>query len=1138
MQKQIWQKLRLKGVERVKNKRFLSLIAALLLFVLATCLLPASSAYAAAGTVRVNGIEVYDTKNILARNTVANALNAYYNPRNTNYCFFGFHEYDDKLYRACAYVNGRYIGGEAFTFSFADGLTDTQFPCEFIDNLSYWDCGYKDFTKAFNNYKVNSSKPTQGYYDSLGYNAQCWVQIMGEVLKAYDYYDFNYDLSSDTTLAEAVAHAKGNSINSISNSVFSMNFKHFKEFCNRIAKYDEGTMNIKYAYKNYVAYGGGNYSDNTKQLAANYINNSDLGRSVLSQIGENNEVYAVSGKVASFDVANESSGAKGIMKIVMNSFGALIYFIGWVVSGILGLLQISLDAIIMGRVNGNGIMVDGHYTTLFQFGLEPGNVYGTVAAAIYSVIRQYAFLIMSVVAMFMYIKSILSFAPPKASIMDDGGTGKITLSVVKNIAICFAALMLMPMALQGALELRDMGVYYLTKDIRLQLFGSGAGALSIEDSVRPSGLSDGNLLFKSVLWCVVLGSEFVFLLNYLGYALHGVVLVAVFPFVCVRALMRGPRFFNEWINSFVGVLIYPLVDSIIFMLPSAFLKIGESFDAGGQIAFSLIAALLIYLFKPMRHIVFDVLDIKGSSTESATSGAVSAIKGFVGSVVRKSTAGKKDSQASSGTSASESAEKTREAAEAAQASAENADTAAEGASVKNGEGLQPIKAPETSQYRTAFFNKKAELHAEMEKDREKGQESEYNNAERATKQDNTHVALGLTGDFRRKFVDRIKDNAGTSSLNMLKGVASGYARFGPAVAGAALGAATGNAVLGASAGYGVGRLGTKAVARGAQELVNLHRDKQDYDQMVSDEIDARKPSNQVESMKNEIELQGSGKPIVMKDGENLLNIPTAKIKTYGDNYEDLTLVTSHLDDFDNSDISVEQREFVQKGADNVLANADYFDNAIKNFGGCKEMSIIKDKDGNNVVGYSYDTFRDRKWLRDSNAPALALKELSREMINDCKLSPEKYSDPTKVMEMINSKYMTDDRIAKQTRIVVGRNMAADDSPYLEKLNKTMNEAALSSEHPRTLSGDHNVDVFANKQVVQYMADKFVSSQEFLDDDKLLNNLKYSKDEYKGNQEYNAEEDYLGGHKKMEAIRSSLSEMSPEEVPEQLRFLFR
>jgi hypothetical protein len=1115
---------------------------------------PASPTYAAVENIV---LEVYDIRDVNDRIYVLKKLNDYYG---------------GGIYGRFSFVNGvlhaEYSGGSVGSEKpFSDDLTIYEYPKSFIDNLSYWDCSFKEYNHAVLNYQVNSKHHgSKEFIESLDELDLAWAKLLGLLKKVNDYYgteivftDTARNNETETSLVSTIANNARKRLANGSPAAFydSEPYKALDEFASHIAKYDEGTYNVRYAAVNFAAFGRyGVEGFGRKKAEGDLVAlESTYGESYLKkQKAVQEEMYAYDkNREPDFVMdSSKSSGiekaGKGIFKIVMNAFGAIIYFIGCIVEWILNMLHVNLDAIIMGRINGNGIVIDTNagnkYTSLFQFGLEDGNIYGTVAAGIYSVIRQYSYLIMSAVALFVYVKSLLSFSPQVNGLTDEGGAGKMSMAVLKNIILCFAAVAVMPTILGMVLDLRDMAVYYMTRDIRTHLFGS-SDSVSVIDSVRPTDLGDDNLLGASVVWLIVQGSEATFLLTYVGYALHSVLLVIFFPFVCVKALIRGPRFFNEWANSFLGIIICPLIDSILFMVPSAFLSLSKiySADGGANLTFTLLAALIIYMFKPMRSVVFDVLDLKRSSLGEAAEGAGKALAGGASAVVaafaksktNKSAATAEGKEAASDNGKADAAE----VAKKEEAAAETKEGEGEG---ENAPGLKKIEQPDGTTKaefgaRTGFYKAKAQLH-EIHKNDE-------GIKERAQAENGFNTAVQMGKNIGHSIGSSVAERGGIGSI--AKGAAGGLGRFGGAalrtgvsVGGALLGSGMGSeraARLGASLGYAAGNgmaNFSEGAITGATKMVNNYRqDKKDFAEMVKTEEANGNPELHAEAMRDEVKLQGVGP--VDKGDLHLANVETTDYISDKDLFEN---ASNLYDTIDSSRKSPNEAAFVDEGVKNLKANAEWAQNFICDVGGAEGLVEKRSSRGAQYMAPQMKKLESKDFIRNGNAPETALKRIAEKYIDYCKQNPDKMTSDNEVMEQFKKQF-SETNIVGETRKVIADNMRAADSPYNKMLDSSLNEAALAKDCPRKLSSDDRVNKFVNRQIVHHMADKFEKTQTYVDDLKILDHLMYASDEKdkNGQLKYNAKDDYTASYRTVGAVRDVLSSMKPEEIPDQLRFFW-
>ena len=80
--------------------------------------------------------------------------------------------------------------------------------------------------------------------------------------------------------------------------------------------------------------------------------------------------------------------------------------------------------------------------------------------------------------------------------------------------------------------------------------------------------------------------------------------------VCVLSL-RDKNVFDNWISTLIASLLTPVVDGVLFMIPSVL--IGQAGESGGNIMFTFLALLVCMIIVPSRHHIYRLLNINNDS---------------------------------------------------------------------------------------------------------------------------------------------------------------------------------------------------------------------------------------------------------------------------------------------------------------------------------------------------------------------------------------------------------------------------------------------------------------------------------------------------------------------------------------------
>lgn len=279
--------------------------------------------------------------------------------------------------------------------------------------------------------------------------------------------------------------------------------------------------------------------------------------------------------------------------------GELFYTLASFLEGICNFAGITLDGVIMGRVGGNGALVDrgdnlgsGDDTviSLFHFELEKGNPYGVIAALVYSTVREYMYIIMILVAAVLVIKSGLKSDTPRSKL-----EFKNTLS---SMALILALMVFTPYFLEVYLYLRDVLLSGVVGDSMLELFTDDTNGLIgafrgvCDDYIELTGRV---LWTSAALYLAVIGVTLIFAAMYIANALATLLHVVAFPVVCVKSL-SDKKALGAWTWEFVGLTVMPIIDGILLLVPLLFNKFSN-----GAMALNFISLLACGGMLPARQ---------------------------------------------------------------------------------------------------------------------------------------------------------------------------------------------------------------------------------------------------------------------------------------------------------------------------------------------------------------------------------------------------------------------------------------------------------------------------------------------------------------------------------------------------------
>lgn len=240
----------------------------------------------------------------------------------------------------------------------------------------------------------------------------------------------------------------------------------------------------------------------------------------------------------------EDEGSNWIMSMITGIITALPIAIGDALFHILDALGASLDNIIYGRLVSS--------TSYFTFGLENGNFYGIISAAIYNVLR--GVMLLGCMVVFMARVAGSSWRRGQFAM----GSLKEAFS---SLLITILLLALMPYFVDVGLFLRDNILYLVASEGSRALFGtSSTSIIGVLRDVAADGIVNAFMYAAAVVLNVY------FLANYVMIALSMVVSFILFPFVVMKSYFDR-QVLSSWVWEMVSYAIIPVIDATLLMIP-------------------------------------------------------------------------------------------------------------------------------------------------------------------------------------------------------------------------------------------------------------------------------------------------------------------------------------------------------------------------------------------------------------------------------------------------------------------------------------------------------------------------------------------------------------------------------------------
>lgn len=227
-------------------------------------------------------------------------------------------------------------------------------------------------------------------------------------------------------------------------------------------------------------------------------------------------------------------------------------------------IHMTLDTVILGRVGGHGIAMNGYNVALFTFELRPGNPYGVVAAAAYTTMRNIIYILILVIVMGKLAAATYAGGSQRAIQALKDSIGSFALAVVMLTA--------MPYFVDVFLYIRDVGLYATAVSLGKNVLNMDISSLSLIDMFKENAEQS---FMNTVMYVGTLLLNLYFGLQYVGLALSYVVYFFAFPFVCMN-MQFDKKALGEWWKSLLFSMVVPISDIMLLFIPLAFSHLGSS----------------------------------------------------------------------------------------------------------------------------------------------------------------------------------------------------------------------------------------------------------------------------------------------------------------------------------------------------------------------------------------------------------------------------------------------------------------------------------------------------------------------------------------------------------------------------------
>ncbi len=300
--------------------------------------------------------------------------------------------------------------------------------------------------------------------------------------------------------------------------------------------------------------------------------------------------------------------------LVEEYLSEMLIGVGESFSSLLATNQLVLEHIIYGRVKSNA-HPSGSNVNNFSFELAPGNVYGVTGAMMYSILRGALFLGILLFFMYYLAKDAMQTSVKARSKLKEN-IGYILLVV----ALMFA----MPNLIDLLLKIRDV----VLQTIGNSLADGGAADINGMEkqfkmlATNTKRVADALQYFGVVFLSLYLG------FIYIGMACAFTILFAGFP-IFLMVSIKDHKVLNEWFNNILGIVVTPIIDAILFLIPAI------AASVGGASMPNFVKLVLCMSIIPARSSIKRILGFSSSmGAELLGLGAMMAAGRAVGNVAR------------------------------------------------------------------------------------------------------------------------------------------------------------------------------------------------------------------------------------------------------------------------------------------------------------------------------------------------------------------------------------------------------------------------------------------------------------------------------------------------------------------------
>lgn len=296
----------------------------------------------------------------------------------------------------------------------------------------------------------------------------------------------------------------------------------------------------------------------------------------------------------------------GFVRIIVGGLAQVLEYIG----------ATNIDKIIFGK------NAPGETVSSFSFGFEVGNLYGTIGAVLYSVLRGIAFAVLAIQFIWMLVSDLIYKTGSSRASMKDN---------IYNFVFMFIMLYAVPILVKLLLLVRDGALQLVVSTAKSITVGGGSRInLSLVYIFSEMAIEDQRFL-SACLWGLAMASTLYLMWNYVNIAIKEMFLFGAFPAVVFRSF-TDKSIFSRWVSWFCVQLFIPLLDSVGFLACILVYHSGPS----NQLAKAFITWIVFTSIIPCRGLLLGLFGVPATMTRNSLAGLALMARALAGTLSNRS----------------------------------------------------------------------------------------------------------------------------------------------------------------------------------------------------------------------------------------------------------------------------------------------------------------------------------------------------------------------------------------------------------------------------------------------------------------------------------------------------------------------